>query len=190
MQATPEASRPRVAEVIRIRPVNVEEVSRNEGVTSLSTACDERLRERCNGFDDNCDGQVDEGCDFESAAITVTLTWNTPADLDLVIQEPSGELLSAVHRESGLGGRLAQVGRGACEKGGAQRRLERAIWPLRNLRSGRFRIEVHYWGECGVAAGLTTASVAISAQQDTTPVVFNYALSPGEHKELLSFVID
>ncbi len=177
-------------DTVRLRPLKLVEIAVQEDVTAFSVPCSPNRDETCNGFDDNCDGRVDEGCGFEAGALAVTLVWNSRADIDLLVQEPTGEVLSAMHRESGLGGHFDRVGRGDCGEGETAGRLERVVWPLAAMRSGVFTIEANYWGECGVQPGLTTVSLALEVGGKPTGDGYTYRLSPGEHKHLVSLTLD
>jgi len=50
--------------------------------------------EQCyNGWDDNQNGLIDEGCAIPQASVQVVLAWQAPhADLDLFVYDPKGEL--------------------------------------------------------------------------------------------------
>ena len=46
-----------------------------------------------NGWDDNENGLIDEGCSVPQAAVAVYLSWSEPdADLDLLVFDPNGEV--------------------------------------------------------------------------------------------------
>lgn len=60
------------------------------GVQVVEASCTQGAAEQCNGLDDNCNGQIDEGCGYQSGAIQITLAWNTGADIDLYVTDPQG----------------------------------------------------------------------------------------------------
>ena len=88
------------------------------GVTTEAIACSGGSSDACNGRDDDCDGRIDEGCGWESGPVQITLAWDTGADLDLYVTEPSGFTISYLDRSSPSGGVLDHDARGACIPGG------------------------------------------------------------------------
>lgn len=129
------------------------------GVTILESQCTPGAQEACNGLDDNCDGRIDEGCGWESGQIQITLAWNTGADIDLYVTDPYGETISYQRRQSSSGGVLDHDARGACVAGGDT--IENVYWSAPRPPSGNYQVELHYWGNCGVA-GPTPTTVSIS----------------------------
>ncbi len=146
------------------------------GVSSVGIQCTQGAAEQCNGLDDNCDGRIDEGCGYQSGAIQVTLAWQTGADIDLYVTDPSGFTISYQDRQSPTGGVLDHDARGACVPGSDT--IENVYWNTPQPPSGQYMIELHYWGDCGVA-GVTPAQVSISVGGRVVGV-YNVTLSPGQ----------
>ncbi len=146
------------------------------GVSSVGIQCAPGAQEVCNGLDDNCDGRIDEGCGWQSGAIQITLAWQTGADIDLYVTDPSGFTISYADRQSPTGGVLDHDARGACVPGSDT--IENVYWNTPAPPRGQYMIELHYWGNCGVA-GVTPAQVSISVGGRVVGV-YNVTLAPGQ----------
>lgn len=131
------------------------------GITALAQYCDPGQPEVCNGLDDNCNGVIDEGCGFSSGHIQITLAWATGADLDLYVTDPMGFVISYQNRRSPSGGHLDQDARGACVRSHSGATIENVYWNTPQPARGTYQVEVHYWGDCGVA-GVTEATLSIA----------------------------
>ncbi len=134
------------------------------GVVVLESSCVQGGQEICNGLDDNCDGQIDEGCGYSSGDVQITLAWNTGADLDLYVYDPMGGRIFYNQRQVPSGGELDQDARGNCNPSQANNRIENVYWSGQQPPSGRYTVEVHYWAgdQCSSNAGPTTGVVSIS----------------------------
>lgn len=146
------------------------------GVSVSGVQCTPGAAEQCNGLDDNCDGRIDEGCGYESGAIQITLAWQTGADIDLYVTDPSGFTISYQDRQSPTGGVLDHDARGACVRGSDT--IENVYWNTPAPPRGQYMIELHYWGDCGVA-GVTPAQVSIAVGGRVVGV-YNVTLAPGQ----------
>ncbi|NOY93454.1 MAG: DUF2135 domain-containing protein [Deltaproteobacteria bacterium] len=158
------------------------------GVTVVETSCAQGAPEVCNGLDDNCNGQIDEGCGYSSGEIQITMYWNTGADLDLYVTDPSGETISYSHTESASGGRLDHDARGQCNASQQNNTIENVFWSNPNPPSGSYQVEVHYWGECNTNAGPTTATLSISVGGQVVGA-YNYTLAPDQRVTVATFQI-
>lgn len=132
-----------------------------EGVVVMEASCAEGAAERCDALDDDCDRQIDEGCEGAIIGSAVAVAWNAGADLDLVITWPSGR--------SELG-----ASRGDCGDP-AEPRIERAS--LGEARDVSYTIELVHAAPCG-HEGPVTASVSVTATGQTG--VYNRTIAPGE----------
>jgi len=158
------------------------------GVTVVQTSCQQGAQEVCNGLDDNCNGQIDEGCGYSSGNIQITLAWATGADMDLYVTDPAGETLSYQHRQVASGGTLDQDARGQCNRNQANNTIENVYWNTPTPPPGNYRVVVHYWGECNSGAGPTqvTLSIAVGGQ---IIGAYNYVLAPEQRADVANFTI-
>ena len=153
------------------------------GVTAEPTLCTPASSDSCNGRDDDCDGRIDEGCGWETGPVQITLAWDGGADLDLYVTEPSGFTISYLDRTSPGGGTLDHDARGACIPGGET--IENVYWAAERPPSGSYRVELHYWGDCGVA-GPTSARVAVSVAGRVIGT-YDVVLELGQRRTVVAF---
>lgn len=134
------------------------------GVVVLESSCVQGAQEICNGLDDNCNGQIDEGCGYSSGDVQITLAWNTGADLDLYVYDPQGSRIFYNQPQAPSGGMLDQDARGNCNPSQPNNRIENVYWGGVQPPSGRYTVEVHYYAvdQCSSSAGPTTGVVSIS----------------------------
>ncbi len=155
------------------------------GVTLTPVQCTPGASEACNGLDDNCDGRIDEGCGWESGAIQVTIRWESGADIDLYVTDPFGEVISYQRRQSSSGGVLDHDARGACVPGSDM--IENVYWVSPNPPRGTYQVELHYWGECGVARETPTQiSVSVGGR---VIGVYGVTLAPRQRMPVVSFTL-
>ena len=153
------------------------------GVSLSQVTCSPDAVEQCNGLDDDCDGQIDDGCGWESGAIQVTIHWQTGADVDLYVRDPFGEVVSYQRRQVSSGGVLDHDARGACVPGGDT--IENVYWATPAPPRGEYVVELHYWGECGVAAE-TPVRVSVSVGGRVIGV-YDVTLAPRQRLPVVSF---
>lgn len=158
------------------------------GVTVIEASCTQGAQEICNGLDDNCNGQIDEGCGYSSGNIQVTLAWNTGADIDLYVTDPAGETISYSHRQSASGGNLDHDARGNCRSDQDNNTIENVYWNSPNPPSGTYQVALHYWGECNSNAGPTTTTLSISVGGRIIGA-YNYTLAPNQRVTVATFNI-
>jgi hypothetical protein len=161
-------------------PAATFQIELQAGVTSLGVQCTPSP-EICNGRDDNCDGRIDEGCGWQSGAIQITAAWQTGADIDLYVTDPSGDEISYRNRESRTGGILDHDARGACVPGTGT--IENVYWSTPTPPRGRYYIELHYYGDCGVA-GVTPVQVSVAVGGQIVGV-YNIDLVPGQRQPVV-----
>lgn len=158
------------------------------GVQVVEATCTQGAREQCNGLDDNCNGQIDEGCGYSSGNIQITLAWNSGADLDMYVTDPAGETLSYSHQQSASGGHLDHDARGQCNASQQNNRIENVYWNTPNPPSGTYQVELHYWGECNSGAGPTTATLSIAVGGQIIGA-YQYTLAPNQRVTVATFSI-
>lgn len=155
------------------------------GVSVVDNYCNPGAAEQCNGLDDNCDGVIDEGCGYNTGNIQITLAWATGADLDMYVTDPSGYTISYQNTRSPTGGHLDHDARGACNRRQANNTIENVYWDSPNPPSGQYQVEVHYWGNCGVA-GPTQATMSIAVGGQVIGA-YNVVLQPRERQAVAIF---
>jgi uncharacterized protein YfaP (DUF2135 family) len=157
------------------------------GVQVVEATCVQGAAEQCNGLDDNCNGQIDEGCGYQSGAIQITLAWNTGADIDLYVTDPSGQTVSYQNTRLASGAMLDHDARGQCRANEANNTIENVYWNSPQPPRGQYQITLHYWGECG-GAGPTLATTSISVGGRIYGV-YNVTLTPQQRLPIATFTI-
>lgn len=92
--------------------------------------------------------------------VQISLSWNSAADVDLHVVDPSGEEIYYGSRESASGGMLDLDSNAACGSDGP--RNENITWPVHGAPSGTYHVLVDYWSAC--AAASTDFTVAVNAR--------------------------
>jgi tRNA (guanosine-2'-O-)-methyltransferase len=158
------------------------------GVDEISIDCQPGAKETCNAIDDDCNGVIDDGCGYSTGAVQVTMGWDTGADIDMYITDPSGSPLyyNEQHRKSALGGQMDHDARGDCRREQQNPQIENAYWPA-PAPSGSYEIELHYFGPCG-AFGNTHVTVSVSALGKSLGT-YRYELKPEERVKALSLIV-
>ncbi len=160
------------------------------GVTVVEASCTQGAPEACNGLDDNCNGQIDEGCGFQSGNIQITLAWPTGADLDLYVRDPNNEQIYYGHDRAASGGHLDQDARGGCSNDQVESNLENVYWNQANPPAGPYQVTVQYWdgARCSTAAGATTFTLSIAVGGQIIGA-YNYTIAPGQQVDVATFQI-
>lgn len=138
--------------------------------------------------DDNCNGVVDEGCPYagDPQGVQITVAWNSRADIDLYVRDPSGEMVfyNEEARRSPVGGSLDHPARGQCRPEQEITNVESAHWPA-PAPAGPYVVELHYFGPCGDPVETeVTMSVVVHGKLGG---VYRYKLQPEERVEAVSF---
>jgi len=159
------------------------------GVTRLKPDCEQGEQERCNGLDDNCNGVIDEECGYQTGAVQITLSWDTGADIDLYVIDPSGEKIffRKDRRDSSVGGHMDFDSRGDCRKEQEIDHIENIYWEGSEPPKGNYLVELHYFGPCD-KSGQTQITVAISVAGELIGV-FMRTMQPEEKAPIVSFTI-
>ena len=122
-----------------------------EGVMVVQTNCQPGAPEQCNGIDDNCNGQIDEGCGYQSGQIQVTAAWNSGSDIDLHVTDPGGEEIYYGHRTSASGGVLDHDANSACNS--SPPTVENVYWSTPNPLRGQYNAVVRAYARLGADPG-------------------------------------
>jgi len=159
----------------------------NPSASLLQSQCGEASYEQCNALDDDCNGIIDDDCGYEGGDVQVTVGWNSGADIDLYVTDPSGATLyyNEKHRRSRIGGHLDHDARGDCRKEQRNARTENAYWPS-PAKPGKYRVELHYFSPC--AHGSTTDATVSVMVDNQLLGAYSFRLEPEERIEALSFV--
>jgi hypothetical protein len=155
----------------------------------LPPACEAGAHETCNALDDDCNGIIDDGCGYQSGDVQVTVAWDSGADIDLYVTDPSGETLfyNEKHDHTSIGGHLDQNARGDCRREQKQSRVENAYWPA-PAKTGVYRVELHYFGPCE-KSNVTQAKLSVAVRGKLIGS-YSYQLKPEERIEALAFEIN
>lgn len=156
------------------------------GVTVIEASCTQGAEEICNGLDDNCNGQIDEGCGYSSGNIQITLAWDTGADIDMYVTDPAGETISYSHTQAASGGHLDHDARGNCRPNQPNNTIENVYWESPDPPSGSYQVALHYWGECNSNAGPTPTTLSISVGGRILGA-YNYTLAPNQRVTIATF---
>lgn len=153
----------------------------------IAVECDHDSYERCNALDDDCNGVIDDECGYEGGDVQITVGWNSGADLDLYVTDPSGSTLyyNEQHKRSRIGGHLDHDARGDCRKEQQNPRIENAYWPS-PAKSGTYKIELHYFSPCAQTAP-TEATLSVVVERELLGS-YRFQLEPEQRLEALTFV--
>ncbi len=154
---------------------------------AIQLECDFNAFENCNALDDDCNGVVDDQCGYEGGDVQVTVGWNTGADIDLYVTDPSGSTLfyNEKHKRSRIGGHLDHDARGDCRKEQQNPRIENAYWPS-PAKPGPYRVELNYFSPCG---GATTTEATLTVVVDNTLLgSYHIRLEPEQRVQAIQFV--
>lgn len=169
-------------------PLRTTNIAVSEGATPVEVQCSPGAAEACNALDDNCDGVIDEGCGVGTGPVQVTVTWNSGADIDLYVVDPSEDVLSFQRRNSLSGGHLDYDARGECREGQTHDRLENAVW-AEEAPQGTYKVQLHYLFECDSSAGLTTATVSVAVGGQVIGS-WNQRVAPNETADVVQFTVE
>jgi hypothetical protein len=157
----------------------------NADAKPLDVECSYGAYETCNAVDDDCNGVIDDDCGYETGAVQITIGWNSGADIDLYVTDPSGFTLfyNEQHKHSQIGGNLDHDARGDCRREQRNPRIENAFWSA--SKRGNYRVELHYFSPC--TSGATTEVTLSAVVGGELLGSYRYRLDPEQRVEALSF---
>lgn len=158
---------------LRSAPTATAQVTPPAEATVVQARCDAAAPESCNGLDDNCNGRIDEGCGYNSGGLQITVSWETDADLNLVVTDPQSNEVSEGHSVPN-GGALDQTANFNCVR--SRPTLENAVWTAATPPRGRYEVRVTAFDMCSADATPATVSMSVGGRVvGTWRVEFTYA---------------
>jgi hypothetical protein len=112
-----------------------------------------------------------------SGDVQVSVAWNSAADVDLHVVDPTGEEIYYGSRTSASGGELDLDSNAAC--GSDQPRNENTVWPAGEAPAGTYIVRLDYWDSCDAPQTDYVVTVWVKGQE---PKVFSGTFTgTGEH---------
>jgi len=105
-----------------------------------------------------------------SGDIQINLHWDTTADLDLHVVEPSGEEVYFGNTQSVSGGQLDLDSYSACTTFDDGHGNENVFWPDDHAPAGEYRVEVKLFADCGTFAAGNDTNYRVTVFLDRTDV--------------------
>jgi len=99
--------------------------------------------------------------------IQVSVTWDTDADVDLHVVEPSGQEIYYGSRSSASGGLLDIDANAACATSNLFQ--ENVGWSPQTAPVGQYTVRVDYWSSCGAAQTDYIVTVYLRSDTPTVP---------------------
>jgi hypothetical protein len=99
--------------------------------------------------------------------VQVSVSWDSPADVDLHVVEPGGEEIYYAHETSASGGTLDLDSNAGCGSDGP--RNENATWAAGTAPRGDYTVRVDYWDNCATSATNYVVTVRVG---DRAPQTF------------------
>jgi hypothetical protein len=107
-----------------------------------------------------------------TGTIQVSVTWNSDADVDLYLVEPSGREIYYGNSSSPAGGVLDLDSNAGCSTGPRNENITYTASPPR----GTYTVRVNYWSSCGVASTQYVVTLNVAGQN---PRTFNGTFTGG-----------
>jgi hypothetical protein len=101
-----------------------------------------------------------------TGGVQVSVSWNTAADVDLYLVEPSGETIWYGNEQSASGGVLDLDSNAACFSSDV--RNENINWPASTPPSGTYTVRLNYWDACGATRTDWVLTIRVPGQSTRT----------------------
>ena len=98
--------------------------------------------------------------------VQASVAWTGASDVDLHVYDPNGVHIFYGNRNPATGGDLDIDSNAACNIDNTN--VENIFWPLNSAPSGQYRVELHYYADCGVPRSDWVVTVLLRGQ---TPAV-------------------
>jgi hypothetical protein len=157
---------------LRSGPTTTAQVTAPTEATAVQTRCDANAPESCNGLDDNCNGRIDEGCGYNGGGLQITASWQTDADINLVVTDPQNREVAEGHPAPGA--TLDQTANFNCVR--SRPTLENAVWSAPRPPAGRYEVRLTAFDMCSAEETPVTVSISVGGRVvGTWRVPFSYA---------------
>jgi hypothetical protein len=150
---------------------------------ALVMACTPTGPELCfNAVDDNCNGVIDEGCGVCTGALQFTIAWgDAPADIDLIVTDPSGAKCFEANRSTPSGLRLDHD----CPTEGCfGQNIENVCFEGAEPPRGRYSVEVRL---ADLHAASSPVKVRFGARVGNRSFGADVPLTPTDDKKAFTF---
>jgi uncharacterized protein YfaP (DUF2135 family) len=124
---------------------------------------------------------------FPPGSIDVSLVWNTPADLQLLVRDPAGDSVFDDSPQIPSGGTLYEAGNVNCRIAPTVQPISYIQWPAGVSRAGTYEVEVLYQNDCQQNAPTEAIlTIAVNGQ-----VVFSEVFRPDDNQRyVVAFTLD
>lgn len=94
--------------------------------------------------------------------VQASVAWTGASDVDIHVFDPNGEHVYYGNRNGTTGGRLDIDSNAACTIDNTN--VENIFWPLNTAPAGQYRVELHYYADCGVPRSDWVVTVLLKGQ--------------------------